>query len=143
MTATMTMTAIATAIRTGDSTMTEEWRADAEEALTVLKEVAPGAVVADPELAPLAPFLPLLGIALRAVTVVAQVRDCPTDEAVHAVASHLTPGMGDSEELVQSGGVPPDGARAAAAAAAATAATSSAEQAAGSAQNALQLLQKP
>jgi hypothetical protein len=121
--------------------MTEEWRADAEEALNALRGLPP--LIVGTEQAALAPFLPLLGFALRGVTVVAEARECPTDEAVHAVACHLTPGMGDSDELVQSGGVPPDGARAAAAAAAATAATSSAEQAAGTAQNALQLLQKP
>ena len=73
-----------------------DWKADAEEALTTLRDVTPVLLGDVPQLAP---FMPLLAIALKGVTIVQQATGGTTTEAVAAVAQTLTPGMSDAPAL--------------------------------------------
>lgn len=76
-----------------------DWEADAAEALSVLKKVAPIIVTEVPALKPLTPFLPLIGIALQAVLAVQRATGDDAGAAVRAVASTLAPGHANAPAL--------------------------------------------
>lgn len=75
--------------------------ADVDEGLQALKDAAPTLIKDVPLLAPLVPFLPLLGIAMNAVSTVQDATGASLPDAVKQVAQTLTPGAPDSAALTQ------------------------------------------
>jgi hypothetical protein len=76
-----------------------DFYADIDEALAALKDSAPTLMADVPALAPLAPFLPLLGLAMTSVSIVQGATGSSLQQAVQTVAQHLTPGQADSTIL--------------------------------------------
>jgi hypothetical protein len=117
-----------------------DWKADAEEALKALSDAAPLLVADVPQLAPLAPFLPLIGITLKGVSIVQTQTGGSTAEAVSAVAATLTPGMANAQALTAAAPHPQPTAAAAVTAAKAAAGAATLDDAAGHAPAGLRTL---
>jgi hypothetical protein len=101
-----------------------DFYADIDEALAALKDSAPTLMADVPALAPLAPFLPLLGLAMTSVSIVQGATGGSLQQAVQTVAQHLTPGQPDVPVLAGNApaNAPPDAASQIAAVTAAVAA---------------------
>lgn len=82
-----------------------DWKGDAVEAIKVLKDAAPAIAIDIPAIGP---FIPLLTIALSAVSTVQHSTGGTTASAVQMVAMHLTPGAPNADALHSSGTPSPE-----------------------------------